>query len=241
LKKLGFTEYEAKAYISLVGFGMATAREIHEHSGVPQGRIYSVLKSLSDKNYIEIQEGNPSYYYAENPGAVLGKLKNDMNVSIDKSIEYLSELHLDSKPPSTIWAIHSEWGIKNRLKTLIQNADREILILVDDYAMFAWIKPELKKVKKKVYIEIYAKNKADFAGTNFRVSEFSENLINFGRKVSSLTEKTENHPKSTMTLITDEVNGFFVGSRNGKTTGVIIKLPQLTYTLKAFIKMLDEK
>lgn len=148
LKKLGFTEYEAKVYISLVGFGMATAREIHEHSGVPQGRIYSVLRSLSDKNYIEIQDGNPSYFYAENPGAVLNKLKTEMNTSINKSIEYLSNLHLNSRPPSPIWAIHSEWGIKNRIKTLIQGADKEIIIFVVDYSFFGWIMPELKKLKK---------------------------------------------------------------------------------------------
>ena len=88
LKILGFTEYEARAYISLVGFGMATAREIHENSGVPQGRIYSVLRSLSEKNYIEVQEGNPSYFYAENPAVILNKLKTEINNSINESIEY---------------------------------------------------------------------------------------------------------------------------------------------------------
>ena len=82
LKKLGFTEYEAKAYISLVGFGMATAREIQETSGVPQGRIYSVLRSLSNKNFIEVQDGNPSYFYAENPGTILNKLKTETEVPI---------------------------------------------------------------------------------------------------------------------------------------------------------------
>ncbi|WP_421909300.1 TrmB family transcriptional regulator [Methanolacinia petrolearia] len=92
LKKLGFTEYEARAYISLIGFGMATAREIHENSGVPQGRIYSVLRSLSDKNFIEIQDGNPSYYYAANPVARLSKLKTEINDLINESIEYLSNL-----------------------------------------------------------------------------------------------------------------------------------------------------
>ncbi|MDD4126790.1 MAG: TrmB family transcriptional regulator [Methanomicrobium sp.] len=241
LKKLGFTEYEARAYISLVGFGMATAREIHENSGVPQGRIYSVLKSLSDRNFIEFQEGNPSYYYAENPGAILGRLKTDMNKAIDKSTEYLSNLHLESKPPSMIWAIHSEWGIKNRLKTLIQNADKEIIIFVEDYSLFGWILPELKKLKRKVNVEIYAKNKADFAGTNLRVTEFNEKMNSMMEKVTSMEKNIHHVPESKITMIIDESTGFFVGKIRNKVTGVIIQVPQFVYTIKTFMKMLAEE
>ena len=240
LKKLGFTEYEARAYISLVGFGMATAREIHESSGVPQGRIYSVLRSLSDKNFIEVQNGNPSYYYAENPGAILNKLKTEINNSINESIEYLSNLHLNSKPPSPIWAIHSEWGIKNRIKTLVQNADREIVIFVDDYALFGWILPELKKIKKRVHIEIYAKNKEEFAGTNLRVTEYSEKMHSMMEKAASMKKKGYETPESKITMIIDESTGFFVGKTQGQVTGVIMQVPQLVYTLRAFMRMLEE-
>jgi len=43
LRKLGLTEYEAKAYAALVGMGEASAREVHELSGVPRTRIYDIL------------------------------------------------------------------------------------------------------------------------------------------------------------------------------------------------------
>ena len=241
LKKLGFTEYEAKVYISLVGFGMATAREIHEHSGVPQGRIYSVLRSLSDKNYIEIQDGNPSYFYAENPGAVLNKLKTVMNTSINKSIEYLSNLHLNSRPPSPIWAIHSEWGIKNRIKTLIQGADKEIIIFVVDYSFFGWIMPELKKLKKRVHVEIYAKNKADFAGTNLRVTEFSEKMYSTMEKVASMEKNAHDDHESKIFILIDESTGFFIGKNQNQITGVVMQEPQLIYTIRSFLKMLGEE
>jgi len=241
LRKLGFTEYEARAYISLVGFGMATAREIHEASGVSQGRIYSVLRSLSDKNYIEIQNGNPSYFYADNPGATLNKLKTEMNNSINESIEYLSNLHLNSKPPSPIWAISSEWGIKNRIKTLIQGADREIIIFVYDSSLLGWVLPELKKIKRKVNIEIYAKNKDDFAGTNLRVTEFSEKMYSVMEKVASMKKNVYDVPESKMNILIDESTGFFIGKTQGKITGVIAQLPQLVYAIKAFIKMHEEE
>lgn len=241
LKKLGFTEYEARAYVSLVGFGMATAREIHESSGVPQGRIYSVLRSLSDKNVIEIQNGNPSYFYADNPGATLNKLKTELNNSINESIEYLSNLHLNAKPPSPIWAISSEWGIKNRIKTLIQGADREIIIFIYDPSLLGWILPELKKIKRKVNIEIYAKSKEDFAGTNLRVTEFSEKMYSMMEKVASLEKRTYDAQESKINILIDESTGFFIGKTQGKVTGVIAQLPQLVYTIKAFMKIHEEE
>ncbi|MDD3406706.1 MAG: TrmB family transcriptional regulator [Methanomicrobium sp.] len=241
LKNLGFTEYEARAYISLVGYGMATAREIHENSGVPQGRIYSVLKSLSEKSLIEVQDGNPSYYYAENPAAVLGRLKSELNESIDKSAAYLSNLHLDSKPPSMTWVIHSEWGIKNRVKTLIQNAEKEIIFIVDDYSFFRMVGPELKKLKRKINIEIYAKDKSDFTGTNLRVTQFNEKMLSLFRNVASQKVKNNTNPEGKITMIIDESTGFFIGMLNGRLTGVILQVPQLTYTIKAFLKMLEDE
>ncbi|WP_048150591.1 TrmB family transcriptional regulator [Methanolacinia paynteri] len=244
LKKLGFTEYEAKAYISLVGFGMATAREIQETSGVPQGRIYSVLRSLSNKNFIEVQEGNPSYFYAENPGTILNKLKTEINESINESIEYLSNLHLNSKPPSPIWVIHSEWGIKNRIKTLIQGADKEIIIIVEDYSLFEWILPELKKLKKRVNVEIYAKSKADFAGTNLRVTEFSEKMekmYSMMEKVASVEKEKYDHPEPKINMIIDDSTGFFIGKIQGQVEGVVIQVPHFVYAIKTFMKMLEEE
>lgn len=241
LRQLGFTEYEAKAYISLVGFGMATAREIHESSGVPQGRIYSVLKSLSEKNFIEVQTGNPSYYYAENPGAILNKLKTEMNNSINELIEYLSNLHLNSRPPSMTWTIHSEWGIKNRIKTLIQGAENEISIFVLDYSLFGWIMPELKKLKKKVNIEIYARNKADFAGTKLKVTEFSKKMYFHMQKVASMNKDADYIPESHIYMIIDETTGFFIGKVQGEIRGVVVQVPQIVYTIKVFMEMLEEE
>ncbi len=240
LKTLGFTEYEAKAYISLVGFGMATAREIHEHSQVPQGRIYSVLKSLLDKNYIEMQEGNPSYYYAENPTEILNKLKSEINDSIDETMEYLSNLHLESKPPAMIWVIHSEWGIKNRLKTLIQSAEKSIFIWINDPAIFNWIKPELLKLKRKVNVEIYAEKKSDFVGSKLRINEFNQNHIKLIEEAESIIDFNDSE-RNKMILIFDDKAGFSVGKHNGQIMGVSIHIPHIAYMIKSVIKLIGDQ
>lgn len=48
LYDIGFTEYEAKVYASLVAGNALTASEICQLAGVPQGRVYGVLATLME-------------------------------------------------------------------------------------------------------------------------------------------------------------------------------------------------
>lgn len=48
-KTMNFSEYEAKAYISLVKQGTVTAYQVSKDSSVPRARIYDVLDNLVEK------------------------------------------------------------------------------------------------------------------------------------------------------------------------------------------------
>ena len=49
LMLLGFSEYEARILATLAIIGPATAREIHEYSGIPRPKIYDILRKLTKK------------------------------------------------------------------------------------------------------------------------------------------------------------------------------------------------
>jgi len=49
LKKLGFTEYEAKVYLALLSKHPATAYTISKASGVPHSRVYDIARRLIKK------------------------------------------------------------------------------------------------------------------------------------------------------------------------------------------------
>ena len=40
---LGFTEYEARAYVSLIKIQPATAYELSRESGIPSSKIYEII------------------------------------------------------------------------------------------------------------------------------------------------------------------------------------------------------
>ncbi|MDD1724016.1 MAG: TrmB family transcriptional regulator, partial [Methanospirillum sp.] len=62
LKEIGMSEYEAKVYVILSALRVASAREIHEQTRIPRGRIYETLTSLAQKGYIASSGRSPVRY-----------------------------------------------------------------------------------------------------------------------------------------------------------------------------------
>ena len=67
LEFLGIKGYEARAYVSLIRLGEATAQAIASEAGIPQPRSYEVLENLLRKGLIEIKIGKPKKYRAIPP------------------------------------------------------------------------------------------------------------------------------------------------------------------------------
>ncbi|MDL2270432.1 transcriptional regulator, partial [Methanobrevibacter sp. OttesenSCG-928-I08] len=75
LKKFGLSTYESMAYITLTSLITATATEISENSCIPRPKIYQTLKSLHEKNFIEIERGRPLKFTVINPQEIFTREK----------------------------------------------------------------------------------------------------------------------------------------------------------------------
>ena len=56
MKQLGFSEYECKAYLTLLEQFPLTGYSLSKKSGIPRSRIYDVLESLAGKQMVLVQE-----------------------------------------------------------------------------------------------------------------------------------------------------------------------------------------
>ncbi|MDS0299687.1 TrmB family transcriptional regulator [Halogeometricum sp. S1BR25-6] len=75
LRDLGLSEYEARAYRSLLRTGATTAKELSRASDVPMGRIYDVLNSLEQHSLVRSQAASrPKKYVAVEPDTALDRL-----------------------------------------------------------------------------------------------------------------------------------------------------------------------
>jgi sugar-specific transcriptional regulator TrmB len=108
LRDLGLSEYEARAYRSLLSTGATTAKELSRSSEVPMGRIYDVLNSLEQYSLVRSQAASrPKKYVAVEPETALDRLlddkKRELAEKADQYEEVVEELvdELDVAQPVT--------------------------------------------------------------------------------------------------------------------------------------------
>jgi len=92
LRDLGLSEYEARAYRSLLRIGATTAKELSRASDVPMGRIYDVLNSLEQHSLVRSQAASrPKKYVAVEPDTALDRLLEDKRRELrEKATQYES-------------------------------------------------------------------------------------------------------------------------------------------------------
>src|SRR3989338_7103699 len=84
--------YETKAWLALLGKGMASAGEIAEISRVPRSRTYDVLESLEKQGFAMMRLGKPVRYIAVKPNVIIEKLKTNTIRDADEKIKTLLKL-----------------------------------------------------------------------------------------------------------------------------------------------------
>jgi sugar-specific transcriptional regulator TrmB len=243
LVMLGFTEYEAKAYAALVGLGMGTAREVHDISGVPHGRIYSVLKTLAEKGYVTVQKGSPTYFRAEDPEIVIGGLRVRLNEKVDRSLAHLKSLRIETGHPLPFWSIHSEWGINRRIRSMIENAKKEIIIFfMDSSSLFPFMK-EIQAAEKRIRVSVVSLNEEDRGeGLPLEVHVPNERLREYLNKMKeSHVTRAEHLSQPEFLLFADGKESLILEQASGGDVATVIMAPELTFMMRSFIVAFDPR
>jgi sugar-specific transcriptional regulator TrmB len=235
LRRLGLTEYEAKAYAALVGLGEASAREIHQVSGVPRTRIYDILRDLTDKGFVEFVQGSPTYYRVVEPDRVLERLRSDFLEAVDQSAEELKSLSFDVHGSTPVWCVKSDWAIKNRVKDFLNRAgEGEITI--------ACMNPELLKEycahlkNHKVTVIVDRRDKLQDSGFDLADFQIQEMREESARWFNDLITEDSYIPEFIM--INEGKESVVIGSAGNERMAIIIRLPILTMFQKTFLKTL---
>ncbi len=240
LKTHGFSEYEAKAYTAVVGLGRGTAREICEISGVPQGRIYTVLHSLSDRGFVEVEAGSPTFYLAEDPAELFIALKEEYCESIDVLVGELKSLHVEAHLPSPIWSIRNERGIRHRLRMLIRDAGEDIIMIARDSGALQAIADDLRAANRRVNLTVLVPDRAPFAGIGLRVFPMSVALLNLFREMLEKKPGMKDPTWATeLFMIVDGVSAIVVGRRAGVRSATVFCMPAVCFMIRRLIELLE--
>ncbi|MCZ7663465.1 MAG: hypothetical protein M5U22_11315 [Thermoleophilia bacterium] len=132
LQKLGFSQYEAKAYVALLQNPRVTAYELAKQSGIPPSKIYEVVERLLAKKLVATLDlgGHPKYV-ALDPKEAVGGFRRSYDEVLDFLEGRLEKLFSrDQGNASYVWNLVERSDIVSRAVEMIENATVEVTLAV---------------------------------------------------------------------------------------------------------------
>ncbi len=141
LGRVGLTQYEARAYIALVGRGLGDAAAIAQSAGIPRTSAYKVLESLAQKGYAKATGGKPILFRPTPPLDVAENLKG----AIQEVFEALAELHrevAEHGEPQLVYLLSGRDKVLAKITELLDQSSRSFILTTP---RLADIRDELEK------------------------------------------------------------------------------------------------
>jgi len=126
---LGFSEYEAKAYVHLLSAQPATAYELSQTSGIPSSKIYEILGRLTEKRVVFVEgEGRKKKYVATPPDEFVQSRRQFFHRTFDSLEEGLKQVTQKPDDVSFIWNIKEYGFLLDKAERMIEGAEKTVLL-----------------------------------------------------------------------------------------------------------------
>ena len=166
LKRLDFTEYEAKAYLALLSSEQPlTGYAVAKNSGVPRSKIYETIETLLSRGDVIASPGDPPLYQAISAKELISSRKAEAEDNFSKAEKYLAELEIGSHDRDNIWNITGCDAICQKVTECLRSAEKRILLEIWAEDFYA-VEDELKDAAKRgvqIIIVSYGELKANYA------------------------------------------------------------------------------
>ncbi len=128
LISIGFSEYEAKAYLALVRESPATAYEIAKRSGIPTSKIYEVLAKLLDREAVlKIEHSRKQKFLPLSPDELIAQYRSRIEDTLTGLQEGLSHYQHDQSL-SYIWNILDYDTLMDKAQRLVKKTNQQLLL-----------------------------------------------------------------------------------------------------------------
>lgn len=125
LRRLGFTEYEARVYIQLLRQSPATAYEISKSTGVPRPNTYQALEALAQRSAVLPVSETPVRYVAAKPSELFDTIARQTQTLCNNLADRLSAI-APTADDQYVWTLRGELAVHNKIDSLISES-REVI------------------------------------------------------------------------------------------------------------------
>lgn len=173
LREFGLTEYEVRAYITLLRLRISTAEQISDVGSIPLPRVYDTLTELKKKGFVLISKTRPKKFRPIAPEKALNNLieikKNSfeegmksLEESVKKVNEALSEFITIETPKEedvfTVWSTEKRMNVVKSLNEQLDKAKKEVLCFAGDMSWLPECIDSIKSaLKRNINIKILAR------------------------------------------------------------------------------------
>jgi sugar-specific transcriptional regulator TrmB len=181
LVKIGFSEYEAKAYLALLRESPVTGYQLSKVSGVPRSMIYEVVGKLTARGAAMTLRTGGSTKYAPIPAAeffdqlhreheeLIDSLKDDLTA-------FASAPNLDY-----VWNIEGRENIMGKAMEMIDQAETRVYLALLP-ATFPALQSTLEEaIERGVRVVIYTTTDLDLPGAQVVVARVTEQTLGQAR------------------------------------------------------------
>lgn len=168
LQELGFSQNEAKVYITLVKKNPLNGYEIAKQSSITRTMVYDILKRLERKNVVKVIEGDSKMYVPVDFKEILGSFRENLDKKISFLQERLEDIASTADKESYIINIYEYDQMISEIRKQIESAQREIYLSLwaEEAELFKDVLKEADERGVKIYIFSFNKLPMDF-GVHF--------------------------------------------------------------------------
>jgi len=174
LVELGFSEYEAKAYVALLKENPATGYQVSKVSSVPRSMVYEVLSKLTARGAaMELRKEGKTQYAPIPPEEFLNQVHRDHEELIDSLRDDLMGLG-ETTDLEYVWNIEGYDNVMAKAREMIANAEHRIYMAVLP-STFPPLKSALAEAAARgVRVVVYSSRSLDLTGGRMVVTSMSE-------------------------------------------------------------------
>lgn len=122
-ERFNLGEYEIDAYLAVLEGGQLTASEIADRTEIPQPRVYDTVRSLSDRQLVELRESRPMQIVAVDPEDAFGDIQSSFTEMVE---ELVSRYTAPVRETEAVSLVKSRSTIIRHLEECIDSAAFEL-------------------------------------------------------------------------------------------------------------------
>ncbi len=164
-RRLGLSEYEARAYVSLIMEGVSEARKLSMRCGVPRTKVYGTLKKLIERGLVFELPGEPRKFAPTSPAEAFEQYllrfkeeTSDRMTSLVESTEVVSLLEdayektqLAIGPQrEEVWIVQARSEIIGKLREMLSRAKKNVVVVTSEKGFIFFYKTFDKMLDKLV-------------------------------------------------------------------------------------------